>query len=77
MKGVSTVRLPDEIETKIKIKANMEHRSISEQIKKYITDGMLSEEYPDLPLSFVKKTLEAKKEIEAGIGKEYEFGIIH
>ncbi len=73
---VLTLRLPDEIEKKIRIKAELEHRSISEQIKKYITDGMLSEEYPDLPLSFIKETLEAKKEIEAGLGKEYKFGVI-
>ena len=73
---VLTLRLPDDIEKKIKIKAEMEHRSISEQIKKYIADGILSEEYPDLPLSFVKETIEAKKEIEAGLGKEYKFGVI-
>ncbi len=74
--NVLTLRLPDDIEKKIRIKANMEHRTISEQIKKYITDGILSEEYPDLPLSFVKETIEAKKEIVAGLGKEYEFGVI-
>lgn len=73
---VLTLRLPDEIEKKIRIKAEVEHRSISEQIKKYISDGILSEQYPDLPLSFVKETLEAKKEIEAGLGKEYKFGVI-
>lgn len=73
---VLTLRLPDEIEKKIRIKAELEHRTISEQIKKYISDGILSEQYPDLPLSFVKETLEAKKEIELGLGKEYEFGVI-
>lgn len=73
---VLTLRLPDEIEKKIRIKAEVEHRTISEQIKKYISDGILSEQYPDIPLSFVKETLEAKKEIEAGLGKEYKFGVI-
>ncbi len=73
---VLTLRLPDKIEKKIRIKAEVEHRTISEQIKKYISDGILSEQYPDLPLSFVKETLEAKKEIESGLGKEYEFGVI-
>ena len=73
---VLTLRLPDKIEKKIRIKAEVEHRSISEQIKKYISDGILSEQYPDLPLSFVKETLEAKKEIESGLGEEYEFGVI-
>jgi len=73
---VLTLRLPEEIEKLIRIKANSEHRTISEQIKKYLFDGMLVEEYPDLPLEFVKDTLEAKQEIEEGIYKEYQFGII-
>jgi len=73
---VLTVRLPDTLEKKLRVKADTEHRTLSEQIKKYITDGILSEEYPDLPLSFVRETLEAKKEIEAGLGKEYKFGVI-
>ncbi len=54
----------------------MEHRTISEQIKKYVTDGIMSEAYPDLPLSFVKETLVAKKEIEEGLGEKYKFGVI-
>tara|TARA_B100000959_G_scaffold276589_1_gene331568 strand:+ start:2648 stop:2878 length:231 start_codon:yes stop_codon:yes gene_type:complete len=73
---VLTLRLPDEIEKKIRVKAVMEHRSISEQIKKYISDGIMSEDHPDLPLSFVKETLEAKKEIQEGLGTKYKFGII-
>lgn len=73
---VLTLRLPDDIEKKIRVKAQVEHRTISEQIKKYISDGIMSEEHPDLPLSFVKETLEAKKEIQAGLGKEYKFGVV-
>jgi hypothetical protein len=37
---------------------------------------MISEENPDLPLKFIKDTLEAKAEIEAGLGTEYKFGTI-
>tara|TARA_Y100000031_G_C8151003_1_gene352345 strand:+ start:218 stop:448 length:231 start_codon:yes stop_codon:yes gene_type:complete len=73
---VLTLRLPDEIEKKIRIKAEMEHRTVSEKIKKYVTDGIMSEAYPDLPLSFIKETLEAKKEMEEGLGKKYKFGVI-
>ncbi|MCK4695909.1 MAG: Arc family DNA-binding protein [Candidatus Cloacimonetes bacterium] len=74
--NVLTIRLPEEIEKKLKIKARMEHRSVSEQIKKYLSDAILMEDNPDLPLSFIKETLEAKAEIEAGLGKEYQFGHI-
>lgn len=75
MKSIS-IRLPNELTKKIKIKAELEHRSVSEQIKKYISDGMISEEYPDLPVSFVKETLQTKRELEEGLGIEYKFGII-
>ena len=33
--NVLTLRLPEDIEKKLKLKAQMEHRSVSEQIKKY------------------------------------------
>ena len=73
---VATVRLPEDIEKRIKLKAKLEHRTMSEQIKKYIHDAILCEENPDLPLSFIKETLAAKTEIKAGFGQEYQFGII-
>ncbi len=74
--NVLTLRLPEDIEKKLKLKAQMEHRSVSEQIKKYLFDAILVEDNPDLPLSFIKQTLEAKAEIEAGLGQEYKFGHI-
>jgi len=74
--NVLTLRLPEEIEKKLKLKAQMEHRSVSEQIKKYLYDAILTEDNPDLPLSFIKQTLETKAEIEAGFGNEYKFGHI-
>jgi len=76
MSKVLTIRLPEDIENKIRIKAKLKHRSISEQIRKYICEAMISEENPDLPLKFIKETLESKAEIEAGLGTEYKFGTI-
>ncbi len=73
---VITVRLPENIEKKVRIKARLEHRSVSEQIKKYISDAIICEDNSDLPLSFIREALEAKAEIEEGFGKEYNFGII-
>ena len=73
---VITVRLPEDIENKIRLKAKLKHRSVSEQIKKYIYDAMVCEDNPELPLKFIQETLEAKAEIEAGFGSEYQFGII-
>ena len=76
MSKVLTIRLPEDIEKKIRVKAKLKHRSISEQIRKYICEAMISEENPDLPLKFIKETLESKVEIEAGLGTEYKFGTI-
>ncbi len=73
---VFTLRLPNDIANKIKIKAEIEHRTFSEQIKKYVSDGILSEEYPDLPVTFIKETLQAKMELDEGLGTEYKFGTI-
>ncbi|MBI5606198.1 MAG: hypothetical protein HY879_22930 [Deltaproteobacteria bacterium] len=73
---VLTVRVPEIIEKKVRIKAKLEHRSVSEQINKYIHDAIICEENPDLPYSFIKETLQSKAEMEAGLGKEYPFGVI-
>ncbi len=74
--GVLTVRLPEELEKKIKIKAKLEHRSISDQIKEYLFNGLICEDNKDLPLAFIKETLQAKAEVEAGIKQKYTFGIL-
>lgn len=37
---------------------------------------MICEENPDIPLGFIKGTLEAKAEVEAGFGDKYGFGVI-
>ena len=76
MSKVLTIRLPEDVENKIRTKARLKHRSVSEQIKKYISEAMICEENPDLPLRFIKETLEAKAEIEMGLGIEYKFGTI-
>jgi plasmid stability protein len=73
---VLTVRLPDTIEKKIRLKARLQHRTISEQIKKYLCDAIVSDDNPDLPMSFINETIEAKSEIKEGFGQEYKFGII-
>jgi hypothetical protein len=73
---VLTVRLPEVIEKKVRLKAKLGHPSVSEQINKYIHDAIVCEENPDLPLSFIQETLQAKAEIEAGLGKEYPFGVL-
>jgi plasmid stability protein len=71
-----TVRIPEELEKKIKIKAKINNRTVSEQLRTYLQNAIEMEENPDLPLSFIKDTLEAKKEIENGLYEEYKFGTL-
>jgi len=71
-----TVRIPEKLEKKIKIKAKINNRTVSEQLRTYLKNAIEMEENPDLPLSFIKDTLEAKKEIENGLYEEYKFGTL-
>lgn len=56
-----TVRIPEELERKIKIKAKINNRTVSEQLRTYLQNAIEMEGNPDLPLFFIKDTLEAKK----------------
>ncbi|MCL4321303.1 MAG: hypothetical protein M1478_01915 [Deltaproteobacteria bacterium] len=71
-----TVRIPKELEKKIRARAKVNNRTISEQLREYLLIVTAAEENDDLPFSFIKDTLEAKKEIENGIFSDYKFGIL-
>jgi len=66
--------IPEESEKKIKIKDRINNRTVSEQIRTHLQNAIEMEENPDLPLSFIKDTLETKKEIESGLYEKYKFG---
>ncbi len=70
------IKLTENILKKVEKKVLKENRTISEQILEYVKDAILSEENPDLSLFFIKQTLKAKAEIEAGICQKYKFGLI-
>ncbi|MEA1995247.1 MAG: hypothetical protein U9N18_03730 [Campylobacterota bacterium] len=71
-----TVRIPEELEKQIKIRARINNRTVSEQLRTYLQNAVQMEDNPDLPLEFIKNTLQAKEEIENGIFEEYKFGVI-
>ncbi|MDA8158594.1 MAG: hypothetical protein M0034_05360 [Deltaproteobacteria bacterium] len=71
-----TIRVPNELEKKIRARAKVNDRTISEQIREYLLIVTIAEENEDLPFSFIKDTLAAKKEIENGIYSKYTFGVI-
>lgn len=64
-----TVRISEELEKKIRAKAKVNDRTISEQLREYLLIATVADENEDLPFSFIKDTLAAKKEIENGISR--------
>lgn len=74
MSKAISLRLPDELQEEVEKKAKLHHRSFSKQIEKYIADGLIIEDNPDLSLSFVSDIKEALYEIKTGKGVPYKPG---
>ncbi|MCF6775604.1 ParD-like family protein [Thiotrichales bacterium 19X7-9] len=68
-----TTRLSDELIELAKIRGEVEHRSSAKQIEYWATIGRIAEDNPDLPYSFIKDSLIAKAEMDAGLVSDYEF----
>lgn len=69
---VTTIRLPEDIRKKLKMRSKLEHRTLSNQIEVSIRLSLIAEENPDLPLRFIKDILEAKAEKEMGLAKPFK-----
>lgn len=72
MSGVTSIRLPRDLQKRLKTKAHLEHRSFSNQIEVSLRLALVAEENPDLPLQFIKDILQARAEREAGLAKPFE-----
>ena len=59
-----TVRIPKELEKKIRARDKVNNRTISEQIKEYLLIVTAAEENDDLPFSFIKDTLDFEPDKE-------------
>ncbi len=75
MKKATSLRLSEDIFKKIKARAKVHRRNFSNQVEEYLNIAMAVEDNPDLPYSFIKETLIAREEIEAGLGKPYQWGV--
>ena len=76
MKSVVTLRLDALMRKRIAAKAKAQRRTLSSQLEHYAYLGMIAEENPDLPLSFIEGILEGREEIRAGLGLPYVRGVI-
>lgn len=70
----TTLKLSDELIDLAKPHAAAEHRSVPKQIEYWARLGKAVEDNPELPLQFIKDTLLAVAEANAGQLSEYRFG---
>jgi ParD-like antitoxin of type II bacterial toxin-antitoxin system len=61
----------------IAARASAQSRSLSGQLKYYARLGLIAEDNPDLPLSFLEGILEARAELRAGLGQPYQWGVLN
>lgn len=71
----TALKLSDELIDLAKPHAIAEHRSVPKQIEYWARLGKAVEENPELPLQFIKNTLLAIAEADAGQLSEYKFGV--
>ncbi|MCI1016576.1 hypothetical protein HBH1_02241 [Herbaspirillum sp. BH-1] len=69
------MKLSDELVDMAKPRAAAEHRSVPKQIEYWARLGKAVEDNPDLPVQFIKSTLVAVAEADAGQLSEYRFGV--
>ena len=67
------VKLSDKLIKLARQDGGIYHRSIPKQIEYWSTIGKIAEENPDLPYSFIKDILLAKKEVADGHVTPFEF----
>ncbi|PUA18072.1 hypothetical protein [Glaciimonas sp. PCH181] len=71
----TALKLSDELINLAKPHAAAEHRSIPKQIEYWARLGKAVEDNPELPLQFIKDTLLAVAEANAGQLSDYKFGV--
>lgn len=71
----TALKLSDELIDLAKPHAAAEHRSVPKQIEYWARLGKAVEDNPELPFHFIKDTLLAAAEANAGQVSEYKFGV--
>lgn len=72
MSDITTIRLPEDLKKRLKVRANLEHRTFSNQIESSLRLALIAEENPDLPLEFIRDILEAKAQKKMGLAKTFK-----
>ncbi|AWK15122.1 hypothetical protein SK355_01025 [Candidatus Fukatsuia symbiotica] len=69
------LKLSNELVDMARPRAVAEHRSIPKQIEYWARLGKVVEDNPELPVQFIKSTLLATAEADAGQLSEYHIGV--
>lgn len=67
------IRVGELLKRTLQARAKGQHRSPSDQARRYLEIAMIAEQNPDLPFSFIEGILEAKAEVEAGLVEDLEW----
>ena len=70
---INSIRISEDIMKAAVISAPINSRSVPKQVEHWAKIGIIAEENPDLPYSFIKGVLEAKGEMEAGEVSAFTF----
>jgi hypothetical protein len=68
-----SVRLPASLVSDLKAESDAAMRSTPKQIEFLIQLARAARDNPDLPIDFIESCMEAKNEIDAGLGIPFEF----
>ena len=69
-----SVKLSDELVSQARQYGDIYNRSVPKQIEYWSSIGKIAEENPDLPYSFIKDILLARREAVEGKVTPFEFG---
>jgi hypothetical protein len=73
MSGGVSLKISNELVEKARIASVEQNRSITKQIEYWAKIGRIALENKDLPVSFIIKTINAKKEAKNGEFTEFKF----
>lgn len=72
--GTANLRLDETLVSEAKLVGEVMSRSAAKQVEHWAKIGKIMEDNPDLTFEFVKQTLLAQAEIDAGLVEEYHLG---
>ncbi|MBI4278068.1 MAG: hypothetical protein HY660_06390 [Armatimonadetes bacterium] len=74
MTSALNIRIDEKLKRALQARAKGQHRSPSDQARRYLEIAMIAEDNPDLPFSFIAGILEARAEVGTGLIEELDWG---